>query len=1089
MTEAPFQFVEADLALVDQDANGSNISYASGSLTWVSGGSSTAFNGIATSKVALGTNPGNFEAEVTMNAPTSGSGSSVRGGPAARTLNVLGTIRGYFVREATQGQPGVWELVKFDGTTVTTLGTLDVSSSVTAYGVSMKLTAIGSTLWLKAWASGSSEPSWASATNVLKVTDSTYTTGQVAIGAWGQTQTSDKVAWSGLKCRPVNQAIVRSAGSTSDTASNTNSYTVSVSAKAYEPMWLFVYNQVGSGTAPTPTITAPSGVTVSSALTNATFAGSSLRRVGIYTAMSTSDLSSATFTFDFSNNQTGFMAHFAKVWGGDPTSSNGSSSFGNATDNNYKFDDPNTSASSITGSTLTFSNPYGTSPTILSAANNLNDAFTPESGWTELYDTAYGSPTATGTTGYYFGNDTTPSVSFGSSTAQRVIAAAEVKISPWGTEEYNVSPDTGAGVDAVSALAADPSNGDTGSAAESESVEVIGGAVDKSDSDTATGTDAVSELAITATQDDSGSGADAVSTLAAAATEGDTGSGTDDSTAVISASSDDPATGTDTDSALVVAASNDEPGAVAEVASIAIDATVDDTATSADAESALVVAATDADTGSSVEAESVAVAFADSDAGTATDDGTIVQYLSFSSDDTGAATDDQWVVVAASDADTAVATDAGSVVEYLPVSDGDTGSAVDAGAVVEFLSYADGETAAADDAGSIAITATVDEPVAGADAGTAIASLSDDDTGTATEAESVFAGVEVSSTDVAAGVDDQQLAAVVDGSDSGAVLEDQTVALSLADDAGAATDAASVLVALSDDDTGSGADAGTVAVAGVSLSDDDAALGSDDQSVLVLVSDEDAVGATDSQSLALALTDGDTGTGADAAALTIPVADDDQIGTVDGQSLVVALANDDLADLLDTAVLVLLGDAEVGTFTETESAYDASVQVDKWVVGQAQSAWKLRDADAERLLREALGAQLATEVVGSWSIGEVCSPWTIGRLGEENQLGIMEISQYSAQYVRVPVEAILAGVPVNVSSYSVQIALTALDDDDPTQDWGAATWEVDTSTDPTTYYARKVVGPLAPGAYKVWVKVSAGPETPVLKVPSELIVR
>lgn len=101
----------------------------------------------------------------------------------------------------------------------------------------------------------------------------------------------------------------------------------------------------------------------------------------------------------------------------------------------------------------------------------------------------------------------------------------------------------------------------------------------------------------------------------------------------------------------------------------------------------------------------------------------------------------------------------------------------------------------------------------------------------------------------------------------------------------------------------------------------------------------------------------------------------------------------------------------------------------------------------------------------------------------------MRISSASVEYVRVPISAREAGSAVDPTADTVTMAFTA--GTTPTT-WIAATWETDTTTTPTTYYARTLVGPgntvLAAGTWTVWVKVTDSPEVPVLQAPVALTV-
>ena len=99
------------------------------------------------------------------------------------------------------------------------------------------------------------------------------------------------------------------------------------------------------------------------------------------------------------------------------------------------------------------------------------------------------------------------------------------------------------------------------------------------------------------------------------------------------------------------------------------------------------------------------------------------------------------------------------------------------------------------------------------------------------------------------------------------------------------------------------------------------------------------------------------------------------------------------------------------------------------------------------------------------------------------------MSSVSRQYVKVPVSARLAGVSVDLTADSVQMAFSAVDSDPST--WYVATWETDSTTTPAVYLARILVGPggavtLADGVYDIWVKVTDSPEVPVLRSPTRL---
>jgi hypothetical protein len=95
----------------------------------------------------------------------------------------------------------------------------------------------------------------------------------------------------------------------------------------------------------------------------------------------------------------------------------------------------------------------------------------------------------------------------------------------------------------------------------------------------------------------------------------------------------------------------------------------------------------------------------------------------------------------------------------------------------------------------------------------------------------------------------------------------------------------------------------------------------------------------------------------------------------------------------------------------------------------------------------------------------------------------MQQSVLTLEYVKVPVSATSSGAVVNPTGDTVVMAFTVADVDPLVGDWKAATWETDATTDPTTYYARCLVGPagtitLAVGVWDVWVKVTDAPEIP-----------
>lgn len=97
-----------------------------------------------------------------------------------------------------------------------------------------------------------------------------------------------------------------------------------------------------------------------------------------------------------------------------------------------------------------------------------------------------------------------------------------------------------------------------------------------------------------------------------------------------------------------------------------------------------------------------------------------------------------------------------------------------------------------------------------------------------------------------------------------------------------------------------------------------------------------------------------------------------------------------------------------------------------------------------------------------------------------------EISAASLQYVLVPVTHHVAGVQTDPTAFTVQVGFAAGSTTPVTDDFQDADWETNEVTNPDTYFARCLVGPagtveLDPGTYTMWVRITAGAETPVLR--------
>lgn len=103
------------------------------------------------------------------------------------------------------------------------------------------------------------------------------------------------------------------------------------------------------------------------------------------------------------------------------------------------------------------------------------------------------------------------------------------------------------------------------------------------------------------------------------------------------------------------------------------------------------------------------------------------------------------------------------------------------------------------------------------------------------------------------------------------------------------------------------------------------------------------------------------------------------------------------------------------------------------------------------------------------------------------------IARDSAELVGVKVTATtVAGTSVAVTGYTVTVAVLPVATEDPSDsDFKAASWQ----TGPKGTFAVLLVGPgsavgtlTAGTTYKVWAKITASPEVPVVKSPDRLIV-
>ena len=103
------------------------------------------------------------------------------------------------------------------------------------------------------------------------------------------------------------------------------------------------------------------------------------------------------------------------------------------------------------------------------------------------------------------------------------------------------------------------------------------------------------------------------------------------------------------------------------------------------------------------------------------------------------------------------------------------------------------------------------------------------------------------------------------------------------------------------------------------------------------------------------------------------------------------------------------------------------------------------------------------------------------------------IARDSAESVGVRVKATtVAGTAVDPTSYAVAVAVLPVATADPSDaDFKAATWQ----TGPRGTFAALLVGPgsavgilTAGTTYRVWAKITASPEVPVISSPDRLIV-
>jgi hypothetical protein len=108
----------------------------------------------------------------------------------------------------------------------------------------------------------------------------------------------------------------------------------------------------------------------------------------------------------------------------------------------------------------------------------------------------------------------------------------------------------------------------------------------------------------------------------------------------------------------------------------------------------------------------------------------------------------------------------------------------------------------------------------------------------------------------------------------------------------------------------------------------------------------------------------------------------------------------------------------------------------------------------------------------------------------------MMLSALSKRYLRVPMSATQAGVPIDLTTLTVEFAFTDDPDVNPVT-WNAGEWE--SYTNPTfphnvIYLARVLVGPsttvgaLTVGTHYVHVRIPNPPEELIFRIPERLQV-
>lgn len=126
-----------------------------------------------------------------------------------------------------------------------------------------------------------------------------------------------------------------------------------------------------------------------------------------------------------------------------------------------------------------------------------------------------------------------------------------------------------------------------------------------------------------------------------------------------------------------------------------------------------------------------------------------------------------------------------------------------------------------------------------------------------------------------------------------------------------------------------------------------------------------------------------------------------------------------------------------------------------------------------------------------WHAGQPESKWAIG-----GRMPVEVFRATSTEAIRSgSVTATASGAAVDPTGFTVSMAFVATDTAPAagSSAWKAATWDTDTTTTPATYRAQAAIGPagvqeLSAGTWWLFVKVSAGSETPIIPSGSFKVV-